>query len=103
MSTLDKYLSNKHFWAFALGSILIICLILEFSGSKSKKVSKNTLYYNNSQPTSKHIISDRLKDPNTLEQEMVNHMISSSKIDYPSNTARYQPLLPNLETSTLVN
>jgi len=102
MSGIDKFFSNKYFWSLVLAIILVICLIMEYQKPNLHNLNKNVRYYDNQEPTSKVIISEKLKDPNTLEQEMVNNMNEENKKDHPKLSPRYHPLLPNSAGASLV-
>ena len=102
MTGLNKYLFNKHFWSLVLAILLVVCLAMEYRKPNLRNLNKNVRYYNNEQPTSASVISERLKDPNTLEQEMINMMITTANVDHPKLTPRYHPLLPNSAGATLV-
>ena len=102
MTGLNKLLLNKHFWSFVLLTILVVCLFLNYLKPNLRNLNRSANYYNSSNVNSNVVISDRLKDPNTLEQEMVNKMITNTKMDHPKLTPRYHPLLPNSAGATLV-
>jgi len=102
MTSLDKLLSNKYFWSFGLALVLAICLMMEYRKPNLRNLNKNVKYYDNLTPTSEVVISDKLKDQNTLEQEMVNYMIETTKQEHPQLTPRYHPLLPNSAGASLV-
>jgi len=61
----------------------------------SNNINKNTKFYN-SPPTSENIISDKLKNSYTLEQEMVDKMVPVVKHAPKLLSPRYQALLPDL-------
>ena len=60
-----------------------------------KNINKKVRFYGNSQSNST-VISEKLKESNTLEQEMVSKMVPTIKRDEPNPTPRYQALLPDL-------
>ena len=103
MTSLKKLLANKHFWSLLLAVLFGYFLIMEYTKPNLRKLDRNAKYYNNSIPTSEVVISEKLKDPNTLEQEMVNNMIDTTKVNQPQLTPRYHPLLPNSVGSSLVD
>ena len=102
MTRVTNYLSNKYFWLSVLVTILVACLIVEYAASSPRNL-KNINYYNNSQPSPNAVISEKLKDPNTLEQEMVNTMHATTNINQPRLSPRYRPLLPNSAGASLVD
>ena len=59
-------------------------------------LNKNVQYYNNLKPSSNVVISDRLKESDTLEQEMVENMVPVVDQQAVSESPRYQALLPDL-------
>ena len=102
MTGLQKLLSNKYLCSLVLVGFLVLCLVTEYSNPNLRNLNKNVKYYNNLNSTPNVVISDRLKDPNTLEQEMVNNMIQTTKIDAPRLSPRYHPLLPNSAGASIV-
>lgn len=60
-----------------------------------KNINKKVRFYGNSESNST-VISEKLKESNTLEEEMVNKMVPLIKRDPPNPTPRYQALLPDL-------
>ena len=56
-------------------------------------VDKNIQYYNNILSNADVVLSDKLKNVNTLEQEMVSKMVPVSGNNPPGQSPRYQPLL----------
>ena len=60
------------------------------------------IIHNLKQESTDNVISERLKDPNTLEQEMVDNMYETTSSEHPRLTPRYQPLLPNMAGASLV-
>jgi hypothetical protein len=90
----------NQFFALFLGTILVAYLFTEYSKPNFNTLNKDVQYYDNLKPTTDLVISDKLKDPNTLEQEMVNNMVAITKSDYPRYTPRYQPVLSNSLGST---
>ena len=52
---------------------------MEYTKPDLHNLNKTVNYYNNSIPMSETVISEKLKDPNTLEQEMVNNMVTTTK------------------------
>jgi len=61
-------------------------------------ISKKITYYDNLEPVAAaDVISDKLKNSNTLEQDIVQNMnLASMSEDRPQSSARYQPILPDL-------
>lgn len=99
---LNKLLSNKYFCSFVLAAILVIYLVMEYTKPRLQKFDREATYYDGSELSSDDVISDKLKKSDTLEQDMVEKMVSSTQIDYPRSSPRYHPLLPNAAGSTLV-
>lgn len=102
MTSLNKLLANKYFWSLVLAALLGYFLIMEYTKPDLHNLNKTVNYYNNSIPMSETVISEKLKDPNTLEQEMINNMVTTTKTNHPQLTPRYHPLLPNSAGSSLV-
>ena len=107
MTEFNKLLSNKYFWslvlAFVFGYCLMELIIMEYSKSSPSNLNNSVRHYNNLKPTTKKAISKNIKEENTLEQDMVNKMIATSKLNHPQVTPRYHPLLPNSAGSSLVD
>ena len=95
-------LLNNHIFSIILGTILLIYLFTEAYESHGQYLNKKINYYNNFKPTSEVVISQKLKNSNTLEQDMVDNMMTATVSDHPRLTPRYQPLLPNAAGAALV-
>jgi len=66
-------------------------------------VDKNIQYYNNNILSNTEIVlSDKLKNSNTLEQDMVSKMSTVSGNNPPGQTPRYQPLLADSAGSSQI-
>ena len=102
MVSLNKLLSNKYFWSFVLAAILVICLVMEYTKPNLHNLNRDATYYDESELSSDVVISNKLKRSDTLEQDVVDDMVSSTQMDYPRSSPRYHPLLPNAAGSTLV-
>ena len=105
MTEFNKLISNKYLWSLVLATLLGYCLIMEYSKPTlhNHNHNQNVRYYDSVKPTSKVVISDKLQDPNTLEQEMVNTMKATTSTYQPQLTPRYRPLLPNSAGASLVD
>tara|TARA_B100001093_G_C26770257_1_gene989810 strand:+ start:1008 stop:1469 length:462 start_codon:yes stop_codon:yes gene_type:complete len=66
-------------------------------------VSKELQYYDNSKSFSNIVISERLKDSDTLEQEIVKNMVPISQPHFIPESPRYQALLPDLAGTSQVD
>lgn len=66
-------------------------------------INKEVLYYNNSKPSSNMVISERLKESDTLEQEMVKNMIPITDQHFVPESPRYQALLPDLSGASQID
>lgn len=95
-------LLNNHIFTIILGTILLIYLFTESSVPKGHYNYDNINYYNNLDNTSKAVISEKLKNSNTLEQEMVYNMMESTVSEHPRLSPRYHPLLPNVAGAAMV-
>ncbi len=82
---------------------LVVCEIIRKSLKPNlNKINKNIKYYEKTNSNSNVILSNKLKDSNTLEQEIVNRMVTVVRNDTPRQTPRYQPLLANSAGSSQV-
>ena len=66
-------------------------------------LNKKVQYYNNLIPSSDVVISDRLKESNTLEQDIVENMVPVTNKEIVSASPRYQALLPDLAGASTVD
>ena len=65
------------------------------------KIDKKITYYDNMTSTSEKVISDKLKEDDNLEQDMVTLMkIPKVTNSIPRTSPRYQPIAPNLAGSS---
>ena len=103
MTELNKLLSNKHFWSLVLVILLGFCLITEYKKPTPIIINKPIKSYSNLKATPKNGISQKPKNTTTLEQDMVNKMITTSKMNHPKVTPSYHPLLPNSAGASLVD
>jgi hypothetical protein len=87
-------------------SILFVLVAYEVIKKSAKvdknNINKNTKFYN-SPPTSENIISEKLKKPYTLEQEMVDKMVPVVKHSPKVLSPRYQALLPDLTGTSSID
>ena len=94
-------LFNNHLVAVLLSVILLVYLFSEYSNPNLHNI--NTIQdYTNSIQGSNNVISERLKDPNTLEQEMIDNMYQTTSSEHPRLSPRYQPLLPNMAGASII-
>ena len=102
MNVLNNLISSKYFFSVLLGIVLLVYIISQSLQPNLHNLNKNDVYYNNLKPTSEVVISNRLKDSDTLEEDIVNNMAVSIKEEHPRVTPRYHPLLPNSAGASLV-
>ena len=102
MSVLNNLISSNYFFSVLLGIVLLVYIISQLLQPNLHTLNKNDIYYDNLKSTSNIVISERLKDLNTLEEDMVNNMVGACKIDHPRYTPRFQPVLPNSAAACLV-
>lgn len=94
------YLSKKVnlFVALIFAMVAFEVIRKSMDSRNPNNLNKDVQYYNNLKPSNSDIvISDRLKESDTLEQDMVENMMPS--VDQQLATpvsARYQALLPDL-------
>ena len=82
--------------------VLVTYEILRKSANVNKKnIDKKVKFYN-SPPNSSSIISDKLKESNTLEQEMVSQMVPPVTKNTLLPTPRYQATLPTFTGASLL-
>ncbi len=103
MTELNKLLSNKHFWSLVLALILGYCLITEYKKPTPIIINKPIKNYSNVKSTCKNTVSKEPKNTTTLEQEMVNKMVTTSQMNHKKVTPSYHPLLPNSAGASLVD
>ena len=110
-------LKNLSLWVAILVSLVVVCYLFKkvnifvaiifaivafevikksIMSQDPNNLNKNMQYYNNLKPSSNVVLSDRLKESNTLEQEMVENMVPSVEQEQVPVSARYQALLPDL-------
>ena len=65
-------------------------------------INKDVRYYSNTKSNTNVILSDKLKDSNTLEQEIVDKMVTITKQNTPGQSPRYQPLLADSAGSSKI-
>jgi hypothetical protein len=75
---------------------------MEYSKPNLHNLNKKANYYRSSPSPSRPVISKKLKQENTLEQDMVNKMLAKTNVESRKLSPRYQPLLPNSAGASLV-
>ena len=104
---LALYLSYCLFKKFNIFVVILFILaayevIRKSANVNINNINKNTQFYN-SAPTSETIISDRLKNSYTLEQEMVDNMVPVVKHPPKLLSPKYQAVLPDLTGTSEVD
>ena len=67
-----------------------------------ENLDRKVNFYSNTETNSNVVISENLKDSNTLEQEIVKNMASVVSNDPPGQTPRYQPLVADIAGSSQI-